>query len=216
VRYRVTLPVYQRLPLFPLNVVLFPDALLPLHIFEERYKTLVRESVTDENEFGINYFDSPKIHSEGCSARVQEILKRYEDGKMDIVVEGKRRYTIHNIEDSVAGYQVGDVSYFDDAQETLNDALRMRAIALYNRFIEIVFKKSLEPVAEGNLKPQLSFLLVQKSGLSLAQRQNFLTLRSENERLEILVQHLESVLPIVASQQKIEAFVMNDGYLPQR
>jgi len=211
----MTLSIPQHLPLFPLNVVLFPDSLLPLHIFEDRYKTLVNECVTDESEFGINYFDSQKIHSVGCSARVKEILKRYDDGKMDIVVEGTRRYVLHKIIDAKTVYQVGDVTYFDDEPQQQNDAIRMRAIALYNRLVQVAFRGSVQPIADGNLKPQLSFLLVQKSGLDLGQRQHFLSLRSENERMEILVKHLESVLPLVAGQKKIEAFVMNDGYLPR-
>src|SRR5512143_3394490 len=84
------------LPLFHLNVVLFPQSQLSLHIFEERYKTLISECITYDSVFGINLIHEQQIRSIGCTASVKEVTKRYDDGRMDIIVEGRRRYTLHN------------------------------------------------------------------------------------------------------------------------
>ncbi len=204
----------ERLPLFPLNVVLFPTSRLPLHIFEERYKTLIGECVADGSEFGINLFESGKIFDVGCTAEVIEVVKRYDDGRMDIAVEGRRRYRLRRLVEARMPYHVGEVEYFDDTEDEVNEAIRMRAISLYNRLVEVVYRGTVPKIVEGNTKRLLSFLLVQKSGLSLTQRQDMLALRTENERLELLVRHLESSLPLLASQKKTEALIMNDGYLP--
>ena len=84
----------QLLPLFPLQVVLFPHSLLPLHIFEDRYKLLIRECVTEKTEFGINLVQDGTLADVGCTAVVTTIVRRYDDGKMDIVVQGRQRYLL--------------------------------------------------------------------------------------------------------------------------
>ena len=84
------------LPLFPLNVVLFPQSQLHLHIFEERYKTLISECITYDSAFGINLVHEHEVRTVGCTAMVREVVKRYDDGKLDIIVEGHRRLHLHN------------------------------------------------------------------------------------------------------------------------
>ena len=73
------------LPIFPLQLVLLPEEVLPLHIFEERYKQMIGECLTEDKPFGIVLFDSQSIRSVGCTTRIAEIIKRYDDGRMDIL-----------------------------------------------------------------------------------------------------------------------------------
>ncbi len=203
----------RHLPLFPLKVVLFPGSLLPLHIFEERYKTLINECIENHSEFGINLIDNDKIEPTGCSAIVKSVVKEYDDGRLDIAVEGRSRYTLGQLIDSDSPYFVGEVSFFDDRAEKVNYSLRRRAIELYNRFVETAFKGTVMPANEASSDTRISFLLVQKAGLELKDRQKFLALQSENERLSTLNRHFESMLPLLTTREKYERFIMNDGYL---
>jgi Lon protease-like protein len=82
------------LPLFPLGVVLLPGMSLPLHIFEERYKLMIAECLEHEGEFGIVLSNGERMESAGCTAAVRRVLRRYPDGRMDVLTVGKRRFRI--------------------------------------------------------------------------------------------------------------------------
>jgi Lon protease-like protein len=144
---------------------------------------------------------------------VKSVVKEYDDGQLDIAVEGRTRYTLRHLVDSDAPYFVGEVSFFEDRAEKVNYSLRRRAIELYNRFVETAFKGTVMPANEASSDTKISFLLVQKAGLELKDRQRFLALQSENERLSTLNRHFESMLPLLTTREKYERFVMNDGYL---
>jgi Lon protease-like protein len=201
------------LPLFPLHVVIFPGSRLPLHIFEERYKTLVNESVARHTSFGINLVYEQKIRSIGCAVTVVEITRMYDDGSMDIIVEGTRRYTLHGMTASDHPYQVGTISYYDDTEEEIDQALVDTAAGLYNRFVTLAFKGTVRSLASFSERELLSFVMVQKAGLELVQRQLFLTMASENLRLKYLIRHFELMLPLLSDTQRIETIIINDGYV---
>ena len=203
----------RNLPLFPLEVVLFPGSLLPLHIFEERYKTLINECIQQNKEFGINYVNAARMSPVGCSAILKKVVKEHGDGRKDIIVVGKSRYTVKHLVESTAPYFVAKVSFFNDREEEVDDILRRHTIELYNRFVEAAFKGTVAKVPEGSSETVISFVLVQKAGLELKDRQEVLTLKSENERLALLSRHFESTLPLVASQEEHKRLVLNDGYL---
>ncbi len=82
----------KRIRLFPLGLVLLPGMPLPLHIFEERYKQMIAECLNESASFGIVWFDGQSIRSVGCTARIVKVLHRYEDGRMDILTRGERRF----------------------------------------------------------------------------------------------------------------------------
>ncbi|MFZ4620687.1 MAG: LON peptidase substrate-binding domain-containing protein [Bacteroidota bacterium] len=203
------------LPLFPLNVVLFPQSQLHLHIFEERYRTLISECITYDSSFGINLIHEQDVRTIGCTANVKEVVKRYEDGKMDIIVEGHRRYTLHNFVEAPHPYFSGRISWLDDVAEDVDEALRMHAVKLHNQFVKVVFTGIVQLVDPHDVRKSRSFHLVQKSGMELLQRQVFLAMNSENNRLRFLVQHLESVLPLLLSKRTVEEMAKNDGYVQE-
>jgi Lon protease-like protein len=103
----------KRIPLFPLGLVLLPGMALPLHIFEERYKLMISECLAAETPFGIVFFDGHSIRSVGCMARVYRVLHRYEDGRMDILTRGERRFFIHEIIEEKP-YMEAQAVFFDD------------------------------------------------------------------------------------------------------
>ncbi len=201
------------LPLFPLNVVLFPQSLLHLHIFEDRYKILIGECITYDSDFGIVLVHEQEVRTIGCTAVVKEVVKRYDDGRMDIVVEGMRRFQLHNFVEAPHPYYSGRVSWFNDMIEDVDEKLRIRAVNLYNEFVKTVFAGIVQQVESSDIRRTRAFHLVQKSGMELIQRQVFLAMNSENKRLQFLIQHLEALLPLLTSKKTVEELAKNDGYI---
>ena len=103
----------DRISLFPLNVVLFPGELLPLHIFEPRYRRMVRECLDAKAHFGMLLALPNGVAHVGCSAEILEVTKRYDDGRMDILAQGKRRFEIQSLNEDKSFLQ-GEVTFFDE------------------------------------------------------------------------------------------------------
>jgi Lon protease-like protein len=186
------------LPLFPLQVVLLPDAELPLHIFEDRYKEMIAEVLRDKIEFGVVLANERGIVNTGCTATVERVLREYPDGRLDILTLGRRRFEIERVNEERA-FLRGEVDYFDDDDATApEDEFRARAIVGYNDLRALTGESPL-PLSEAQ-DPQLSFRLarpIQDLGL----RQALLTARSEAERLRQLAEFLP---PFLIRQRRIE------------
>lgn len=200
--------------LFPLNIVLFPGSSYPLHIFESRYKLLIRESIDNDTEFGINLVESSRMSEIGCRATVTTIFREYDDGRMDIVVTGTERYTIDSYRSGEKSYLVADVVPLHDTEPKPDPQLLAVTISLYNQLVESVYGE-----AEEHLNPAewmwggASYRMAQKSGLDLEIRQRLLEMLSENERLRFLNDYLTDLVPKVRELEKIQALIRNDGYV---
>jgi len=203
----------ERLPLFPLKVVLFPGSSLPLHIFEERYKVLIGESIDGQQEFGISLLLEKDIAQVGCTAMVSEVVRRFEDGRLDIVVRGKRRFRLQRCEHEGAPYLVGWVEFLPPSADEPDRTLAGDTIHLYNKLVSIVYRGNVQQLQEDFHRQDISFLLAQKSGMDLVQRQTLLELQSENERLHLVHQYLQDVIPKLERREEIERVVRGDGYL---
>src|SRR5215213_336699 len=84
----------ERFPLFPLGIVLLPSEVVPLHIFEERYKLMIGECIDSDGEFGIVWLSDDRLHETGCTARVTQVLDRFDDGRMNVLVTGGRPFRL--------------------------------------------------------------------------------------------------------------------------
>ncbi len=120
------------LPLFPLQVVLFPGAELPLHIFEDRYKEMIGEAVKDRLEFGVVLAGEKGLVTTGCTATVERVLKQYPDGRMDILSLGRRRFEILLLNNE-RPFLRGAVEFFDDEKaEPAPPEIQKQALDGYN------------------------------------------------------------------------------------
>ena len=175
----------ELLPLFPLQVVLFPRTALPLHIFEERYKQMIADVQRGHTEFGIVLAGEKGIVNTGCTATVEKILKNYPDGRMDLIAVGRRRFEIILLNDEKP-YLRGAVEYFDDdATDPITPEVRKRVIESYN---DLRALDDSDPVHEPELSdPQLSFQLAQVVP-DLDFRQILLATRSEADRMRRLAE----------------------------
>ena len=185
------------LPLFPLPLVLLPSTAIPLHIFEDRYKEMVGDSLQRNGEFGMVLAKEEGIVSIGCTATVDRVLKRYPDGRLDIVAIGRRRFRIESLNEDKA-YLQAEFELFEDADETpAGGDLRERAIAAAQQLRAVQSPDIVvEPASES---PFISFQLAQFID-DVDKRQTVLSMRSETERLRFLV----AMLPqYTAERQRI-------------
>lgn len=193
------------LPLFPLQVVLLPEAELPLHIFEERYKEMIQEVIRGHLEFGVVLANEKGIVNTGCTATVSKVLREYPDGRLDILTVGRRRFEILRLNDE-RSFLRGAVEFFDDDDASLPaPEARRQAIEGFNQLQAL---ESHQPLATRDAEnPQLSFHLAEPVS-DLGMRQALLSARSEAERIRQLagffprylarqrrIQHVKQVAP---------------------
>jgi len=203
-----------KIGLFPLKIVLLPEALLTLHIFEERYKVLIKDCWTHNKPFGVNLKISSKIYDVGCTAEINDITKTYEDGRMDIIISGLKKYKLLNYDKSAKGYLVGEIKYINDEfKEDIDQKTLWNCVDIYNQIATTVNSITIEKLNQDDMKTKYpSFLLAQKSGLDITQRQVFLEMDSENKRLYYLLEHFQKILPVITDAEFVTRIIKNDGY----
>ena len=103
-------------PLFPLGLVALPTELVPLHIFEERYKTMVARVLEEEGEFGIVWVADDGLREIGCACEIAEVLERMPDGRLNLVARGTRPFRIEARQEDLA-YPAGTVEFLADEDE---------------------------------------------------------------------------------------------------
>jgi len=199
----------QLLPLFPLQLVVFPRTQTPLHIFEERYKQMVGEAIRDNTEFGIVLAKEDGIVNAGCTVVVEKVLEKYPDGRMDILTGGRRRFEVVRLNED-KDYLRGEVEYFDD-DEPGPAPLEMQhnALTQYKGLLEIGEARSYS--APDLEDPQLSFQLAQSikdlDFLSLLLRN-----RSETGRLKELNEFLSEYVPKQRQIVKVKHLAPKNGF----
>jgi Lon protease-like protein len=197
------------LPLFPLRVVVFPRTPLPLHIFEDRYTEMVGEAISAQTEFGIVLANDDGIVNAGCTVIVEKVLKRYPDGRLDILTRGIRRFEVVGLNEEKS-YLRGEVEYFDDEEQGPPPAeLQQKALTHYRGLLETgELKSSADPVLTD---PQLSFQLAQA-----LQDVDFLSVllrnRSEADRLKQLAEYLSRELPKLREASRMKRLAPLNGH----
>jgi len=179
------------LALFPLEVVLFPDTPLPLHIFEPRYKEMVEECLAQKKLFGVVRSKENAMAEIGCTAEIVAVTKKYDDGRLDIVTEGRQRFQVLQVNRERPFLQ-GEVKFFDDEPDASAADQVKRALSLHGEIMRLMGADASLPEVD---HPQLSFELAGALPLDLDFKQTLLGLRSESERVLGLIEYYEAVLP---------------------
>ena len=204
----------DRIPLFPLNVVLLPGATLPLHIFEPRYRQMVRACLDENSEFGVLLALPKGIVRVGCTAQVTEVLKRYKDGRMDIMTVGRSPFRITQLVNADAyandALLEGDVDFLDDRDTRIDAPLRRELTRLYEVCHTLVFDDYPRNIAAEPAE-NLSFVVASALPLDLMCKQQLLELRSEADRQERLVGYLREWAPHLQKQEKSRARAGGSG-----
>ncbi|HYI74661.1 MAG TPA: LON peptidase substrate-binding domain-containing protein [Gaiellaceae bacterium] len=180
----------MELGLFPLGVVLLPTERLPLHIFEERYKELIDECLETDGEFGLVYADDDGLRDLGTRARVVEVLTRFEDGRLNILVEGGDRFRLTELTDG-RSFNTGLVAPIDDGDDPAEEPAVDEALRLFGALREVT--ESDIDVPDGDA-PQLSFALAAKVELPPDDKLALLAETSERVRMEQVQELLANAL----------------------
>jgi Lon protease-like protein len=183
----------DRIPLFPLNVVLLPGADLPLHIFEPRYRAMVKQCLADKSEFGVLLALPNGVARVGCTAEIIEVVKRYNDGRMDILTIGREPFRVVALHEQNPLAE-GDIDYLEDGETATNPSLRRQLMELYETCHTLIFE-DYPKNADGQPQTPLSFIVAATLPMDLLWKQQILELRSEMDRQERLVGYLREWAP---------------------
>jgi len=205
------------IPLFPLELVLFPDEILPLHIFEERYKQMIGECLEKsklappEGEFGVVCVQENRLQAVGCTARISRVVRRYDDGRLDILTEGRRRFEIV-LTDSARSYLRATVSFFEDDEGALPGAAEVEHGRDLLRQTQSRLNIRTEQADLGRPFHRLSFQIAATLPLGLQVKQEILALRNEKDRLNLLVDVMEKLIPALDLREQARAKASGNGH----
>lgn len=198
----------ERFPLFPLGLVLLPQELVPLHIFEERYQTMISECLDGEAEFGIIWLSDDGLKEIGCSARISRVLERFDDGRLNILVEGTDPFRLlRRIED--LPYPAGDIEVLPDEGPQDEDAAG-RARERYADLVEQVTDARPE---DDDLARLDAYGMAATLDVEPAAKQALLELRSENGRLEQLDSLFGEALERIRLAERAAERASTNGHL---
>ena len=194
-------------PLFPLGMVAVPHEIVPLHIFEDRYKAMIAEVLADGREFGIVWAADDGLKANGCAMEVTEVLERHEDGRIDILTRGTRPFRIV-AERFDHVYPAGEIEFLDDKEEPPDVKTAAGAHAAYGDLVEEATDKVLEPEV---LQPLTAYEMAATVDFGPDAKQGLLDLRSENARLRLLTRLLRAAVKRLDFIERAQARARSNG-----
>lgn len=200
----------REIPLFPLNTVLFPGMPLHLHIFETRYKEMVHKCLHEKTEFGILLLHETQLCQVGCTARITQILRQFENGSLDILTEGRKRFRVLDVLNRES-YLEAVVEYFDDESEDIPSNLLKKVLNAYQKMIRLqtrgvgAIRGIFDPV-------HFSFIIASTIEMVLKDRQNLLELTSTTERIRKLDTALLETMRKLDKQEKLQRVAEMNGH----
>jgi Lon protease-like protein len=198
--------------LFPLGIVLLPTELVPLHIFEPRYRELIGECLDEEREFGLVLADDDGLRSVGTRAAVTEVLERFEDGRLNVVIEGRERFRVVELT-SGRSFQTAEVEPIEDEEDPPAAADVDRSLALFRRLLELTGTE-IDPPEPAT--PQLSFAVAARFEFVPTLKQELLQENSERRRLRRLCELLEGAADALEREREIAARAATNGKVQPR
>jgi Lon protease-like protein len=202
----------SELGLFPLGIVLLPTEQIPLHIFEDRYQELIGECLAEEREFGLVFADEDGLREIGTRAAVTEVLDRFEDGRLNIVAEGRERFRLVELTEG-RSFQTGIVEAVADEQDTADPEDTRHALELFHRLVELTGAEVEEPRLEA---AQLSFELAGRFDFAPELKQRLLQLTSERRRMQLLAELLAGAALAVEREREIAERAQGNGKVDPR
>jgi Lon protease-like protein len=176
------MPTVRDFPLFPLGLVALPSELIPLHIFEERYKTMIGRCRTEPSEFGIVWMADDGLRQIGCACEIAEVLDELEDGRINLVARGTRPFRIEARQEELP-YPAGTVEFLDDRDEEIDLDAGREAREAYAELVRQATDRTPEPA---ELEAMSAYEMAATVEFGLDAKQGLLDLRSETARLKLV------------------------------
>ena len=194
-------------PLFPLGLVALPSELVPLHIFEERYKTMVGRCLDEESEFGIVWLADDGLRSIGCACEITEVLERLPDGRINLIARGTRPFRIDARQQELP-YPAGTVEFLHDREEEPDAEAAERAHAAYAELIEQATDRTPDAGAIGSMS---AYEMAATVEFGLDAKQGLLDLRSETARLKLVARLFRAALKRLEFIERAQARARSNG-----
>ncbi len=194
-------------PLFPLGIVALPNESVPLHIFEDRYRTMIEECIDAEREFGIVWSSETELKPVGCACQIEETLERMDDGRLNILVRGTRPFRLVERQDDLP-YPAGVVEFLGEHDEEADAEAAQTARELYRELVEQATDQRLD---EGELQQLDAYRMAGTVEFGSDAKQELLELRSENARLRLLALLLRAAIKRVELVERAQARARSNG-----
>jgi Lon protease-like protein len=203
----ISLPRVDEIGLFPLDLVLLPGERAPLHIFEPRYKELIGECLDEGGDFGLVLADDEGMRDVGTRASVIEVLERFPDGRLNIVIEGGERFRLVELTEGRAFATAEVDEVFDEGELPSDDEIE-QCLAAYRRVVAAADAELDEPEREGE---SVAFQIAARIDLGTDVKQELLELRSERERVVRLAGLLDRAARALEREREIRARATGNG-----
>ena len=170
----------MKLKLFPLRLVAYPSKIVPLHIFEDRYKLLINECISTNSEFGIIYQNDKMLANVGCTVKVHKVLKRYKDGRMDILTKGNSLFKLidKQIEHEIV---TAKIELFSQSADDLAPFEKLR-----DKYLQVLMSIGVSENLDRHLLKSSSFELLEYIDLMPELELEIISIGSEQKRIEVL------------------------------
>jgi Lon protease-like protein len=201
-------PTLRDFPLFPLGLVALPTESVPLHIFEDRYLRMIAHCLEGEgSEFGILWLSDEELKQTGCACRVEQVLERTPDGRMDILARGTRVFRLLERQDDLA-YPAGVVEFYDEETEEPDEQAAASARELYG---ELVSQATDRELTSEELEELDSYRMAGTVEFDLDAKQQLLELRSENSRMRLLATLLSAAIERLELLERAQVRAQSNG-----
>jgi Lon protease-like protein len=194
-------------PLFPLAIVALPTELIPLHIFEERYKTMIAHCLEFESEFGIVWMADDGLRPVGCACRIEEILERMEDGRLNLLARGTRPFRLERRQDEFA-FPAGTVEFLEDSIEVTDEVVAADARGAYTTLVVEATDRTPNP---DEIAGMSSYQMAATVEFGLDAKQGLLDLRSETARLRLLTRLFRAAIRRLEFVERAQARARSNG-----
>ena len=194
-------------PLFPLGLVALPHELVPLHIFEPRYRTMISECLETGSEFGIVWASDDGLRPVGCAMEIAEVLERMEDGRMNILTRGTRPFRIVEERDDLP-YPAGTVESLDDKDEARDESTARAAHEAYGVLVEQATDRVIAPAEIGEMS---AYQMAATVDFGLDAKQGLLDLRSEAARLKLVARLFRAAIKRLDFIERAQARARSNG-----
>ena len=194
-------------PLFPLQLVVLPTELVPLHIFEERYRQMIEDCLASDSEFGIVWMADEGLREYGCACRVERVTERFDDGRLNLLARGTRPVRILERERDLA-YPAGFVAFPEDLREPSQEAPLALARGVYAKLVQTATEREL---SEAELAPLSAYAMAATVDFGLESKQTLLELRSEQARLELVTRLFRAALKRLDFVDRAQARARSNG-----
>jgi Lon protease-like protein len=198
------------LPLFPLDLVLLPGVPLPLHIFEPRYKEMIKECLDQKSQFGIVRAKEEAFVNTGCTADIINVLKTYPDGRMNILVEGQKRFEVLHVNQERTFLQA-EVFYLQDEEEPAENSDVKKALQLHGEIMQLAGAQPQE--TEASDVAQLAYRLAGSLPFDPDFQQALLEMNSEAQRIRAIVSFFERILPVLHRNARAKRRAGGNGHV---